>query len=133
MEPVTDEVKVYYSHSMVKYGSESERNEIEHIRRIFPNARIINPNGGFIITCMEDCYREIMKCNIFVFTSIGPFVGKGVFEEIYRAFQIGIPIRYLHEGEFYGHVRLDVYDGNDWKVKYSRVEIIAPEESEDGL
>ena len=61
--------KIYYAHHLWKYTTKIEEYELEVIRRYFPNAEIINPNGCIeqnrdeeII--MKDCLNIIKECDI---------------------------------------------------------------------
>ena len=86
-------MKIYYAHSRMKYNTMIERYEFALIRKKFPDAEIINPNGTVDQTLpegdiMQECYKLIDECNILVFSSISGVIGKGVYREIKRAKKI---------------------------------------------
>ena len=70
---------------------------------------------------MEDCYNVIKECELVVFTSLGSFIGRGVYEEIDYAKMIGVPILYLQDGKFFDKFEVMIFDYNDWKVEYAIV------------
>ena len=82
-------MKIYYAHSRMKYNTMIEQYEIALIRKRFPDAEIINPNGTVDQTAgeeaiMEECLRLVDSCDMLVFSSVDGMVGKGVTQEVER-------------------------------------------------
>lgn len=96
-------MKIYYAHHMWKYNTKEERMEIEAIKRIFPNSNIINPNGSVIETgneaeAMEQCFNFIRESDILIFTTLNNKIfGRGVYDEISLALQLGMKVFLLKE------------------------------------
>lgn len=98
--------KIYYAHHLWKYNTKIEEYELEVIKRYFPNAKIINPNGYIeqgreesII--MKDCLEVIENCNILIFSSVNGVIGRGVFNEFNKASKLGLPIYYIMDNILY--------------------------------
>lgn len=98
--------KIYYAHHLWKYNTKIEEYELEVIKRYFPNAKIINPNGYIeqgreesII--MKDCLIVIENCNILIFSSVNGVIGRGVFNEFNKASKLGLPIYYIMDNILY--------------------------------
>ena len=99
-------MKIYYAHHLWKYNTNIEKYELDVIKRYFPNAKIINPNGHIeqgreesII--MKDCLEIIKNCNILVFSSVNGIVGRGVIDEFNKASKLGLPIYYIMDNILY--------------------------------
>lgn len=99
-------MKIYYAHHLWKYNTKIEEYELEVIKRYFPNAEIINPNGYIkqgreesII--MKDCLEIIENCNILIFSSVNGVVGRGVVDEFNKASKLGLPIYYIMDNILY--------------------------------
>jgi len=80
-------MKVYYSHSMKIYGTKAEKEEMEIIKKNFPNAEIINPpsferNQRKRKSGMAFCHRLIDECDIVVFSRLFGVVTSGVGDEV---------------------------------------------------
>lgn len=96
-------MKIYYAHHMWKYNTKEERMEIEAIKKIFPNSNIINPNGSVIETgneaeAMEQCFNFIRESDILIFTTLNNKIfGRGVYDEISLALQLGMKVFLLKE------------------------------------
>lgn len=99
-------MKIYYAHHLWKYNTKIEEYELEVVKRYFPNAEIINPNGYIkqdreesII--MKDCLEVIENCNILIFSSVNGVVGRGVVDEFNKASKLGLPIYYIMDNILY--------------------------------
>lgn len=82
-------MKIYYAHSRMKYNTMIERYELALIRKKFPDAEIINPNGEVDQTAgeeaiMQECLKLVDSCDMLVFSSVDGIVGKGVMQEVER-------------------------------------------------
>jgi nucleoside 2-deoxyribosyltransferase len=80
--------KVYYSHPMLNYGKEQEKNDIGKIERKFGRAQIVNPadtkpqDMGNCSNEMEFFFRQIDNCDVVVFRRFGNIITSGVGQEI---------------------------------------------------
>lgn len=90
---------IYYAHHLWKYDTEIEEFELDIIRKKLPNYEIINPNKYFDFSedmtedeIMEICKNTVAKSNALIFSSLSGVIGFGVFSEIQKAFDIGIPV-----------------------------------------
>jgi hypothetical protein len=98
-------VKIYYAHHLWKYDTEIERYELDLIKRTFPDAEIINPNGDISHdseneeSIMSDCLWAVGCCDCLVFSSMNGVVGKGVHDEVSYAAEVSKPIYYLNENQ----------------------------------
>lgn len=93
--------KVYYAHHIYKYGTQVEEYELSLIREYYPDAEIINPATAFEqqtaeSEIMKGCFNLIRKSNVLVFSSMDGVIGKGVYDEVMLAHEIGLPVYYLH-------------------------------------
>ncbi|MCG3221634.1 MAG: 3'-5' exonuclease [Candidatus Heimdallarchaeota archaeon] len=126
---------VYYAHSMNIYKSKQERRELKLIKKILPEAEIINP-AAYEKKWKDSTGKEIMKkcldlmsnSDIVVFSAIKQegkfFVGKGVFIEVKFAEELGMEVYFISE-ELEKNYTLDMYDDNDWSLKFGIVKQIA--------
>lgn len=99
-------MNIYYAHHMWKYNTQEELDEIELIKNKFEVCTIINPNGAIIENgddayAMEQCFDLVRNSNILVFTTLkDKTFGKGVYDEISLALDLGIPVYMLSAGIF---------------------------------
>jgi hypothetical protein len=117
---------VYYVHSLRKYDTIEEQEEIQLMEKKFE--AIYNPNNSHIKrlrgeAAMKECYRVIRHEQVdgLVFSTYKGHIGRGVYEEIYTAIRANKCVYYLHDGviePFTG--KLQIVDVNDWSVRYSR-------------
>lgn len=124
MESVAEvKPRLYYAHSKAIYGLPDENQELRRIKKHYPGHTVVNPNGMFKddrdwIKWME---TGIQSMDVVVFTSYLGFVGKGVYDELYEARQLGKPIVYLTKrGKFVTNYRLGRINPKLWKW-YCRV------------
>ena len=125
--------RIYYAHSIQIYNSKQERRELKLIKRIFPKAEIVNPakyerkwknlSGKEV---MAKCLELISNSGIVIFSAIEQnsqdFVGRGVFVEVKFAQEIEKDTYFLKkilESDF----SIDIYDDDDWALKFSIVKI----------
>jgi len=109
-------MKIYYAHHLWKHNTPIETYEIELIRKVFPDCKIINPNGDItqpgeyygdngsmdiaVVTeanTMDFCFDAISEnADVLVFSGISGVVGKGVYYEVMHAESQDIPVYYIH-------------------------------------
>ncbi len=105
-------MKIYYAHHLWKYDTPIEEYEIALIKKYFPDAEIINPNGDLGYTeeqvlskkisesdVMNICTTAVRECDALVFSSMNGVIGKGVCDEIKKAGQSELRIFYLHHNK----------------------------------
>lgn len=97
-------MKIYYAHSMWKYGTKIEDYELRVIREYFPNATIINPatdidQSGEEEDVMQRCLEAVRSADLVVFSSVDGTIGNGVFIEINYAEDTRKPVLYLQHEE----------------------------------
>jgi len=123
--------QIYYAHSMNIYRKKQEKRELKLIKKVFPEADIINPakyekkwkdSSGKEI--MKKCLDLLSKSDIVVFSALeldnGHFVGRGVFIEVKFAEELGKEVYFLRE--YLDNIfLLEMYDENDWTSKFGKV------------
>lgn len=121
--------KVYWAHSKKIYGCHHEHVLSLIIQRLFRGYTVFNPYVDLDLSkippyegsIMSVCYEEISTSNVLVATEYNRRVGKGVHDEIQKAWGVGIPTFVLRNERLYPITRLEIDDHNDWKVNYARV------------
>lgn len=101
-------IKIYYSHSMKIYDTETERKEMGLIEREFPNAKIVNPPSfeGSIKKQMEGmafCHRLIDECDILVFSRLMGVITSGVGDEVNYALRKKMNVFEIKKGSLTSH------------------------------
>jgi hypothetical protein len=121
-------MNIYFAHSKRIYGTTEEILQLQQIRRLYPKARIINPNFE-----SECCWKWFMKTgmkemdliifsvyrgprpNHFLFgRDAKPYIGKGVLEEIKRARKLKIPVKRLKGCIVTNRFKIGKIDEHDW-------------------
>lgn len=121
---------IYYSHSMCKYNTTWEREELKVIKKMFPTASIINPNGYLdkYLTPKERMEQslEIIKTKIngMIFSEFDGHIGKGVFEELKTALEMRIPTALLRNGMLIKNFKVKINDKDDWRINYAIIEVV---------
>ena len=93
--------KVYYAHHIYKYGTQVEEYELNLIQQYYLDAEIINPATTVAqqmdeTEIMKSCFDLVRESDVLVFSSMDGVIGKGVYDEIALAHEVGIPVYYLH-------------------------------------
>ena len=125
--------RVYYAHSMNIYKSKKERKELKIIKKTLSKAEIINPavyekkwKGSMGKEVMKKCLDLLSNSDIVVFSAIEQngnyYVGKGVFIEVKFAEELGMEIYFIGEELVKGY-SLDMYNDNDWALKFGIVKL----------
>ncbi|NJD77950.1 MAG: hypothetical protein FIB08_12800 [Candidatus Methanoperedens sp.] len=119
----------YYAHSMQKYGSTQEKEELNFISKLLGICTVINPalieydgNG------MQQYFEIIDACNIVIFSEYKKHIGKGVHSEIEYALSNNKPV-FLLRGKILYECKDEmcrIINPDDWRVIYARV--ILPKE-----
>ncbi|NPD88002.1 MAG: 3'-5' exonuclease [Asgard group archaeon] len=127
--------RVYYAHSMNIYRTKQEKRELKLIKKTLPKAKIINP-AVYEKKWKDSTGKEIMKrcldllsnSDIVVFSAIeqdgSNYVGKGVFIEVKFAEELGMEIYFIGDGLVKTY-NLDMYDDNDWSLKFGKVTLVS--------
>lgn len=111
------------------YWEPQEKLELDLIRQQFSDAQIINPSnydnfwdrkGYSSQEKMQECFQLLSECNLVVFSSIKGFIGRGVYEEIRKAENLSIPVKYIWNNNFTGY-SIALYDPDDWQLRYAEV------------
>ena len=98
-------LKIYYAHHQWKYGTKIEEYELDLIKAYFPNAVIFNPavdlnvDGKNEDEIMCICLDQVKISDMVIFSSTDGLVGIGVFKEVTKAKDLGIPIYYIAKDE----------------------------------
>jgi hypothetical protein len=97
--------KVYYAHTKYIYGTPTERAELKHIRRRFPQLRIVNParyegDPEKLRDTMGFCLRLVERCDAVIFSRLRGRVTAGVGKEVNHALSLGKPVLELSNGRF---------------------------------
>lgn len=119
---------VYYAHSMRTYGTPKESEELYMIKLQFrwPFWRVVNPAE---LTWdrrpnMSDFFKLVEASNAVVFSAYRGFIGRGVYEEVRVAQELGRPV-YLVDDTWGGRPfngELQIHDANDWAFRYATIE-----------
>ena len=110
-------LKIYYAHHQWKYGTKIEDYELNLIQSYFPNAMIFNPSVDLNIEgksedeIMNICLNQIKMFDMVIFSSMDGLVGIGVFKEVTRAKDLGMPVYYIDKDE----LRYDFDITANWK------------------
>jgi hypothetical protein len=83
-------MKIYYAHAMCIYGTDDEQEEIDHIRKNFPDYAIVDPgsysnNPEKRRDSMNYCKKLVSQCDALVFTRLLGKITAGVGIEINHA------------------------------------------------
>jgi len=97
------DVKVYYTHAMLLYGTKKEKEEQEQILQRFPNCALVNPSK---LERPEDdgmeFYKNILaRCDSLVFSRLVGRVTAGVGIEIKHALSLGKPVYELRSAKLF--------------------------------
>jgi hypothetical protein len=115
-----DDGRVFYSHSMMKYGNDDEKIEKEQIRNMYNDFGIISPvfykgnhekmmhdrdnlykpNDGKWIEEMEFYKMIVGSCQMLIYSKWEDVIPSGVAVEVNYAIDIGIPVFELIDGKF---------------------------------
>ena len=117
--------ELYYAHSMATYGTRKERQELQRIRKRFPDHKIINPAEieltGDGTKKMQTCVDVVKQANVLVLSEYRKHIGRGVAVELETAVEENIK-RYLLRGrKFIDKFTSIAVDPNDWKIRYARI------------
>lgn len=112
----------YYAHSMQKYGSNEEKEELDFISKLPEIYRVINP-ATINYSGMEQCFRLIDNCNVVIFSEYKEHIGKGVHSEVKYAFSNNKPVFLLRGNILYEckNEMCRIINPDDWRIMYARV------------
>lgn len=85
---------------MWKYNTKIEEYELNLIRKIFHDVKIVNPNGDVAQNksekdIMSDCFNYVRNCDAIIFSSLSGIVGKGVVDEVTLAKNLNKKVYYI--------------------------------------
>lgn len=94
---VTDNMRIYYSHAMVTYGTITEKTEKRRIKARFMHYKIIDPgtyedNAEKRRKGMNYCLQLIDDCDALIFSRCMNSITAGVGKEVNYALSKGIPV-----------------------------------------
>ena len=115
-------MRVYYSHSMLSYGTFLDTMFKGHLHTLFKNDVIIDPS--LLRTKNMKLYYDLIEsCDTLVFTEYDRSIGKGVFCEIEHAKKVGVPVFLLRDGVIHSfdNLFIKIFNKNDWKKHYAKV------------
>lgn len=98
-------LNIYYAHHQWKYGTKIEEYELDLIKAYFPNAAIFNPSVDLNIDGKTEdeimciCLDQVKSSDMVIFSGIDGLVGIGVFKEVTKAKDFGIPVYYIAKDE----------------------------------
>jgi|ERR1035437_213229 hypothetical protein len=126
MKPHQSELRIYYAHSKILYGTQQEIDEFGFLQNKFSKATIICPHTTVgELNDSNDYLHVVDCCNKIIASELNGFIGLGVFVEIARALSNNITAFVLRRSAN-GFVLLEVsgieiVNKNDWKVKYGKI------------
>ena len=90
-------MRVYYSHAICTYRTQTEKAERKQIRARFPKYKIIDPGeyeGNIEKTLggMEYCFQLIRSCDALIFSRLKTKITAGVGKEINYALRNGVRV-----------------------------------------
>ena len=98
-------MRVFYSHPMKLYGSETEKREISLIQQRFPEYEVVDPSAhqSRVEPGRETEYylRLVDSCDCLVFSRLFGYVTEGVKPEVDHALSKGMPVYELRDGQFH--------------------------------
>ena len=117
-------MNVYFSHSMLGYGTKKEQADKAFILKYFTDHDLIDPSSVNSKN-MNLYYKMIEDCDSLVFTEHLNSIGKGVYCEIQHALKCGTLVFLLRKGLLYSteHFKLTIFNTNDWKRHYAKVKV----------
>lgn len=97
---------IYYAHHLFKYDTKIEEYEINLIKKYLPDYKILNPNGDILhedLTneekIMAKCIDKVSGAESLVFSSLSGVIGKGVYDEVNHAMNLGKEVYYIHDNK----------------------------------
>jgi len=98
-------MRVFYSHPMKLYGSETEKREISLIQQRFPEYEVVDPGAhqSRAEPGRETEYylRLVDSCDCLVFSRLFGYITEGVKPEVDHALSKGKPVYELRDGQFH--------------------------------
>jgi len=111
----------YYAHSIKIYDTQQEENELRKISSIVKN--IVNPKHIRWTGSMEPYFKAVKNSDLVFATEYKSFIGKGVFDEVKTALDVGIPVYTLRSGKVFKVRGVAINDPYDCKFKYGKINI----------
>lgn len=119
---------IYFAHSMQVYGKERTKTVEEDIARQ-TGCKVLNPESldwGKLVKdsgSFSNAYRDIVQsCTEVVALEHEGHIGRGVYEELSYAFQLGRRVRVYREGQLVGVKHIHLADTSDWRVRFGSIE-----------
>lgn len=114
--------RVYYAHSLRKYGTPDEVDEQIVICHVL-NAIVINPRLAIdqaAPDAMHQCFELVRKADGLAFSEYAGHIGRGVYAEVRLAQKLDKPVWLLRDGQLYDAFKIQEV-GLDWAVRYAQV------------
>lgn len=119
---------VYYAHSLRDYGSERARAGRRFIERLWPAARVLDPEDldwSAVVRehgSHERAYEHVVgRARVVAVLEYQAHVGRGVFMEVSLALRDQKPAVVLRGSGVHEVRGVEVVDTRDWKVRYGRL------------
>jgi hypothetical protein len=97
-------MRVFYSHPIKLYGTDSERRAIALIGKRFPGYEVVDPSADRSARGEEretEYYLGLVdSCDCLVFSRLFGYVTEGVRPEVEHAISKGMPVYELRDGRF---------------------------------
>ena len=110
---------IYFAHPISMYGSKKEKIIMKELEKI---GKVINPGlypGKFE---NKEYLKMVEKSDILVFSSKNGIIGKGTYEEIKHAKNLGKDVFYFDGKLYYKKYYLENIDESNWR-EYCQVKV----------
>jgi hypothetical protein len=117
---MANDLWVYYAHSKQIYGTVREKRELELLRRIFRNVVCPNQDLGEVPN-IQFYLARVRECEIVVASEVEKHIGRGVYEELHYAQNLGRLTLVLRHDTLYPIAGMELIPGGDWKIHYAKL------------
>jgi hypothetical protein len=123
------EPRVYFSHNKLTYSSPAKYRQVRFLRANLPGCRVIDPQADLPdVDPMAAALAAVEQADLVVVVEYQRHVGRGCFQEVEHAIQLGIPVLALAEQEGTpGHfavlkvASVSQDEINNWRINYGRL------------
>lgn len=120
------ELRIYFAHSKLSYGSSKEKEELQFLRKTFIKSTIIDPNSDVgELRNFNEYLKIVDSCSQVVVSEYKECVGRGVFSEIARGFANGTPISVLRKQAnkyiLFQVIGIEIVNQIDWKRMFGNL------------
>ncbi len=114
-------IRVYYSHSKRTYDSEKEKNELEFLKKNYPNTICPNNNIGECSHGMDAYLNIVAWSEMVIFSEYLEYIGRGVYREIKKAMKNNIPVMVLRNNRLMKIKDVVIENEDDCVIRYAKV------------